>query len=87
MNWHEFDYRSSWTALPILTWLVSKHRGCLQEASTGEPFCIWIRFANGAHRRATGNTLPEAIARAAIAVAEGRRKQREQNEAREVLQP
>ena len=87
MHWHEFDYRSAWTALPILTWLVSKHRACLQEASTGEPFCIWVRFANGAHRRVTADTLHEAIARAAIAVADAKRQQVEQNEAREVLQP
>lgn len=31
-------------------------------------------------------TLPEAVARAAIAVAEEKRKQRERNEAGEVLQ-
>ena len=37
--------------------------------------------------RIEADTLPEAIARAAIAVADAKRQQVEQNEAREVLQP
>lgn len=78
-----FDYRDPSVALPLLEWLMREHGAsvftyaCIR-IKTDRTLC-GIEFHDGV-------TLTEAIARAVIAVADAKRQQVEQNEAREVLQ-
>lgn len=82
-SWREFDYRDPSVALPLLEWLMREHGAsvftyaCIR-IKTDRTLC-GIEFHDGV-------TLTEAIARAVIAVADAKRQQVEQNEAREVLQ-
>ena len=76
----KFDYRDPSVAMGVLEWLGRDHQRRPWFSRTDSLWRIGGDLLGY-------STLPEAIARAAIAVAEGRRKQREQNEAREVLQP
>ena len=74
-----FDYRDATIALPVLEWLMQQSvwiEPCADRFLVAERLSIGKSFA----------TLHEAIARAAIAVAEAKRRHLEQNEAREVLQ-
>jgi hypothetical protein len=60
-----FDYRDSSVALPVLEWLMREHGF--------EPwfFAITWYMSRHDHNSLYGRTLPEAIARAAIAVGGG----------------
>ena len=81
-RWAEFDYRDPSVALPVLEWLMREH---------GVSVCFDDGYGQyEIERYGTPryfDTLSEAIAWAAIAVADVKRRQVEQNEAREVLQP
>ena len=77
-----FDYRDPSVALPVLEWLMREH-GC-RPMPWGNNLSIVGCTGNVI---AETDTLHEAIARAAIAVADEKRQRVEQNEAREVLQP
>lgn len=79
LRWRKFDYRAPSVALPLLEWLMRKHGA---QADSGETY-FWVEIRK---KYFSGVTLPEAIARAVIAVADAKRQQVEQNEAREVLQ-
>ena len=79
-RWAEFDYRDPSVALPVLEWLMKEH-WCFVTGPIPS-----IESADHMDMRIQTDTLPEAIARAAIAVAEEGRKRVEQNEDREVLQ-
>ena len=75
-----FDYRDPSVAMGVLEWLMQQSvwiEPCADRFLVAERLSIGESFA----------TLHEAIARAAIAVADAKRQQVEQNEAREVLQP
>ena len=72
-----FDYRDPSVALPVLEWLRTKHSATLgTDARSGRPYiALWERHNDGAPMadwRIEGDTLHEAIARAAIAVMEGK---------------
>jgi len=81
-TWCRFDYRDPSVALPVLEWLMREH-GVYVYIGTNKT-TWWVVVAR---RYIAQDTLPEAIARAAIAVADEKRQRVEQNEAREVLQP
>ncbi len=65
--WREFDYRSPGVAMPVLDWLMREHEA--QPGHNAHGFHIWLQADSVAV--ATGDTLPLAIARAAIAVGKG----------------
>ena len=77
-SFRSFDYRDPSVALPVLEWLMRKHGLCVWGAVRGFNWSTEQGYDGNA------DTLPEAIARAAIAVADAKRQQIEQNEAREV---
>ena len=81
-RWQELHYRDPTVWGPVLEWLIKEHWAL---PAWNRPDRKYMLMLDG--KNCYGTTLPEAIARAAIAVAEKRRKRVEQNEAREVLQP
>lgn len=77
LRWRKFDYRAPSVALPVLEWLRTKHSATLgTDARSGRPYiALWERHNDGAPMadwRIEGDTLHEAIARAAIAVGGGK---------------
>ena len=82
LNWHAFDYRDPSVWGPVLEWLIKEHWAL---PAWNRPDRKYMLMLDG--KNCYGTTLPEAIARAAIAVGGGKRQRVEQNEAREVLQP
>ena len=82
-HWRTFDYRDPSVALPVLEWLMREHQVSLQYAAHLNPFYKkWAVLRPGEINErgkwvcdqvdAWGDTLPEAIARAAIAVGGGK---------------
>ncbi len=73
-TWLPFDYRSGDVALPVLEWLRKGWNGTVgTDARTGNPYVfLWKLHDDGyeplSRYRHEADTLPEAIARAAIAV-------------------
>ena len=65
LNWHAFDYRDPSVALPVLEWLMLK--GVIVWNPDGTPTAWEWSTPDGDWGNT--DTLPEAIARAAIAVA------------------
>jgi hypothetical protein len=80
-----FDYRDSSVALPVLEWLMREQSAWAFCPAGPLPMIYRLTMRHGI--KSQGDTLHDAIARAAIAVADSKRQQVEQNEAREVLQP
>ena len=77
MTWRMFDYRDPSVAMPVLEWLRTKHSATLgTDARSGRSYiALWEKHNDGAPMvdwRIEADTLPEAIARAAIAVMEGK---------------
>lgn len=60
-----FDYRDPSVALPALEWLMREH----EAKADADNLWFWVCCGSNV---AYGDTLPEAIARAAIAVTEGK---------------
>ena len=76
LNWRPFDCRDPSVALPVLEWLRTKHSATLgTDARSGRPYiALWEKHNDGAPMadwRIEADTLPEAIARAAVAVGGG----------------
>ena len=65
LNWRAFDYRDPSVALPVLEWLMREH----EAKADADNLWFWVCCGSNV---AYGDTLPEAIARAAIAVMEGK---------------
>ena len=88
-RWMYLDYRDPSVAMGVLEWLMREHDGWICPERNGDcfTFILSIGWHVVATHRTETDTLHEAIARAAIAVADEKRQRVEQNEAREVLQP
>ena len=82
--WRKFDYRDPSVAMGVLEWLIREHGAAVPRTADNTRISVVCRLPG---EWGVGDTLPEAIARAAIAVADAKRQRVEQNEAREVLQP
>lgn len=67
-NWYDFDYREPDIAMPLLEWLMRTHRACAMVSRAEDAFCIMYDFYGICGRTIYSKTLPEAIARAVIAV-------------------
>lgn len=78
----KFDYRDPSVAMGVLEWLMREHGAVVRHLPKNHYAVTMSMYM----RELVADTLPEAIARAAIAVADAKRQQVEQNEAREVLQ-
>lgn len=63
LPWRKFDYRSPGVWGPVLEWLMREHRFPAYWSRIAEKFVI-----PGADNRIECDTLPEAVARAAIAI-------------------
>lgn len=83
-RWHRFSYTDPTVYGPVLEWLLDKHFIHPRQWMNGHPE-IHMLLSGGTV--AVGATLPEAIARAAIAVDKERKARWVANEIREVLQP
>ena len=65
--WLKFDYRDPTVCLPLIEWLMRKHDA--QPGYNARGFHIW--FQSHSVAAASADTLPEAVARAVIAVKKG----------------